>query len=184
MTKAVRLIKKYPNRRLYDTQNSVYITLAEIKDMILRFEEVQVIDLKSKEDLTRSILLQIILEEETGIAPLFSSEMLVQMIRLYGHAMQSLMGTFLESNVKAFIEMQHAIQDKARLLYGDDQSKQANFWTQFFHFQGPAWQTMANTYMEQSQQVFQNMQSSIRDQTEKMLASSTSPTTTRKLLRC
>ena len=95
MTDELRIIKKYPNRRLYDTTTSGYITLADVKKMILDHIEFKVIDAKTNDDLTRSILLQIILEEESGGMPMFSSEMLAQMIRFYGHAMQGVMGTYL-----------------------------------------------------------------------------------------
>src|SRR5690606_39064987 len=89
-----RLIKKYPNRRLYDTKTSAYITLADVKNLVLENEVYQVVDAKSAEDLTRSILLQIILEEESGGVPMFSSTVLSQIIRFYGHAMQGVMGSF------------------------------------------------------------------------------------------
>ncbi|MDP2135201.1 MAG: polyhydroxyalkanoate synthesis repressor PhaR, partial [Sulfuritalea sp.] len=81
-----RLIKKYPNRRLYDTRTSTYITLADVKELVLAHEAFQVLDAKSGDDLTRAILLQIILEEEAGGAPMFSSDLLSQMIRFYGNA--------------------------------------------------------------------------------------------------
>jgi polyhydroxyalkanoate synthesis repressor PhaR len=81
MADSVRLIKKYPNRRLYDTQTSSYITLADVKELVLKHEEFQVIDAKSNEDLTRPILLQIILEEESTGAPMFSHDVLTQFIR-------------------------------------------------------------------------------------------------------
>src|SRR3990172_4581331 len=88
MTGSVRLIKKYPNRRLYDTKTSSYITLVDVKELVVKNEEFQVIDAKSGDDLTRSILLQIILDEEGGGAPMFSSDVLTQFIRFYGSAMQ------------------------------------------------------------------------------------------------
>ena len=72
MSKPIRIIKKYPNRRLYDTANSGYITLADVKQMVLEHIDFQVIDAKSGDDLTRSILLQIILEEESAGVPMFS----------------------------------------------------------------------------------------------------------------
>ena len=87
-----RIIKKYPNRRLYDTETSSYITLAEVKELVLQYKDFQVQDAKSGENLTRSILLQIILEEESGGVPMFSTDMLANIIRYYGHAMQGLMG--------------------------------------------------------------------------------------------
>jgi polyhydroxyalkanoate synthesis repressor PhaR len=97
-----RLIKKYPNRRLYDTRTSSYITLADVKELVLNHEDFQVVDAKTAEDLTRSILLQIILDEETGGAPMFTSDLLAHMIRFYGNAMQGMMGKYLENNIKAF----------------------------------------------------------------------------------
>ena len=102
----VRVLKKYPNRRLYDSQSSSYITLADVKHMVLANEAFEVRDARSGEDLTRSILLQIILEEETGGVPIFSTPMLAQLIRFYGHAMQGLMGSYLEKNLQNFIELQ------------------------------------------------------------------------------
>jgi len=106
MANATRLIKKYPNRRLYDTQTSAYITLADVKQLVLGNESFRVVDAKSGEDLTRSILLQIILEEEAGGAPLFSSPMLAQIIRFYGHAMQGMMGAYLEKTMQEQMQAQ------------------------------------------------------------------------------
>ncbi len=114
-----RIIKKYPNRRLYDTETSTYITLAEVKDLVLQYKEFQVLDAKSGEDLTRSILLQIILEEESGGVPMFSSDMLANIIRYYGHAMQGLMGSYLERSIFAFHEAQKRFQEQAQTLYGE-----------------------------------------------------------------
>jgi polyhydroxyalkanoate synthesis repressor PhaR len=88
-TQGPRILKKYPNRRLYDTRASSYITLADVKKMVLDNERFEVRDAKTGDDLTRSILLQIILEEETGGVPMFSTQMLAQIIRFYGHAMQA-----------------------------------------------------------------------------------------------
>jgi polyhydroxyalkanoate synthesis repressor PhaR len=88
MAETLRLIKKYPNRRLYDTQTSTYITLADVKQLVLDTEEFHVIDAKTNEDLTRAILLQIILEEEAEGSPMFTAQMLAHIIRFYGNAMQ------------------------------------------------------------------------------------------------
>ena len=106
MAEQPRLIKKYPNRRLYDTRTSSYITLADVKELVLNHESFQVVDAKTGEDLTRSILLQIILDEETGGVPMFTSDLLAHMIRFYGNAMQGMMVKYLENNIKAFTEMQ------------------------------------------------------------------------------
>ena len=120
MADQIRLIKKYPNRRLYDTQTSSYITLADVKELVLEHGSFQVVDAKSGEDLTRNILLQIILEEEAGGAPMFTSDLLSQMIRFYGNAMQGMMGKYLESNIKAFTDMQAKLQDQVRSVYGEN----------------------------------------------------------------
>src|SRR5690349_23032651 len=118
MSQPTRIIKKYPNRRLYDTETSSYITLADVKKLVLEHIEFRVEDAKTKEDLTRSILLQIILEEETAGAPMFSSDMLTQIIRFYGNAMQGMMGSYLEKNIQTFIAMQKRLQDQSRQMYG------------------------------------------------------------------
>src|SRR5512134_4046693 len=116
----VRMIKKYPKRRLYDTKTSSYITLADVKQMVLKQEDFQVVDAKSGEELTRQILLQIILEEESGGVPMFSSDLLSQMIRSYGSAMQGFMGTYLEKNLEGFQQMQKALQEQSQKLYGEN----------------------------------------------------------------
>jgi len=111
-----RIIKKYPNRRLYDTETSTYITLAEVKDLVLQYREFQVQDAKTGDDLTRAILLQIILEEESGGVPMFSTDMLANIIRYYGHSMQGLMGSYLERSIHAFHEAQKRFQEQAQVL--------------------------------------------------------------------
>ncbi|HCX82380.1 MAG: polyhydroxyalkanoate synthesis repressor PhaR [Curvibacter sp. RIFCSPHIGHO2_12_FULL_63_18] len=104
--KLQRVIKKYPNRRLYDTDTSTYITLAEIKQLVMDSEVFSVLDAKSGEDITRSILLQIILEEEANGSPMFTTPVLSHIIRFYGHAMQGMMGGYLEKNMQALMDMQ------------------------------------------------------------------------------
>ncbi|MDP2195144.1 MAG: polyhydroxyalkanoate synthesis repressor PhaR [Rhodocyclaceae bacterium] len=170
MSEPARLIKKYPNRRLYDTRTSTYITLADVKVLVLKHEEFRVVDAKSGDDLTRSILLQIILEEEAGGAPMFTSDLLSQMIRFYGNAMQGMMGKHLENNITAFSEMQKKLQDQAKTLYGDKAGMNADLWAQFLNFQGPAIQNMMGSYVEQSQKMFQQMQESVQEQTRKMMS--------------
>jgi polyhydroxyalkanoate synthesis repressor PhaR len=162
MADSLRLIKKYPNRRLYDTQTSSYITLADVKELVLKHEEFQVIDAKSNEDLTRPILLQIILEEESTGAPMFSHDVLTQFIRFYGNAMQGIMGSYLERNVEAFLEIQKSIQDQSR-IYGDP-TKATELWSQFLSFQGPAMQNLMSAYMEQSKVMFRQMQDQLQNQ--------------------
>ncbi|MDQ7989503.1 MAG: polyhydroxyalkanoate synthesis repressor PhaR [Candidatus Dactylopiibacterium sp.] len=170
MTEQIRLIKKYPNRRLYDTASSCYITLADVRDLVLAQDSFQVVDAKSGEDITRSILLQIILEEESGGAPMFTSDLLAQMIRFYGNAMQGFMGRYLENNIKAFAEMQAKLQEQSKSLYGENSPVNRDLWTQFLNFQGPAMQSMMGAYMEQSKRMFQQMQEQIESQTRTMFS--------------
>ncbi len=107
-----RIIKKYPNRRLYDTSTSAYVTLAEVKQLIMERQPVAVKDAKTGEDLTRPILLQIILEEEAAGMPMFSEAMLANIIRFYGHAMQSHMGSYIEKNVQMFTDFQNKLAEQ------------------------------------------------------------------------
>ena len=168
MSDQTRLIKKYPNRRLYDTKTSAYITLADVKELVLRFEVFKVVDAKTGDDLTRSILLQIILEEETDGVPIFSTDLLAQMIRFYGNAMQSMLSKYLETNMKAFVDFQGKVQEQSRAMYGDNNEMQSDMWAQFLNFQGPAMQSMMSAYMDQSKKMFQQMQAQIESQTRNM----------------
>jgi polyhydroxyalkanoate synthesis repressor PhaR len=160
-----RVLKKYPNRRLYDTQTSSYITLVDVKELVLKHETFQVLDAKSGDDLTRSILLQIILEEEQEGHPLFSHDVLTQFIRSYGSAMQGMMGSYLDRNVQAFTEIQSRIQEQSRQFVGDSSKINEQLWSQFLTFQGPAMQSLMSTYMEQSKAMFQQMQEQLQTQT-------------------
>lgn len=168
MSETVRTIKKYPNRRLYDTANSGYITLADVKQMVLDNIDFQVIDAKSGEDLTRAILLQIILDEEGGGVPMFSAEMLSLMIRFYGSAQQTIMGQYMEQNVKAFLAIQKKLQDQAKQVYGDKMLLTPDLWKQFMQMQAPAMQGMLGNYLEQSAKLFMDMQQRMQDQTRGM----------------
>lgn len=170
MADPIRLIKKYPNRRLYDTQTSSYITLADVKELVLEHGSFQVVDAKSGEDLTRNILLQIILEEEAGGAPMFTSDLLSQMIRFYGNAMQGMMGKYLESNIKAFTDMQAKLQDQVRSVYGENATVSQDLWAQFLNFQGPAMQSMMGAYMEQSKKMYAQMQEQLDSQTRNLFS--------------
>ena len=101
-----RIIKKYPNRRLYDTEESRYITLANIRELVMQGADFQVLDTNSGDDLTRSILLQIMLEDESGGQPLFSANMLAQIIRFYGGTAQGLFAHYLEESLTLFTQQQ------------------------------------------------------------------------------
>lgn len=170
MADQIRLIKKYPNRRLYDTQTSSYITLADVKELVLEHGTFQVVDAKTGEELTRNILLQIILEEEAGGAPMFTSDLLSQMIRFYGNAMQGMMGKYLENNIKAFTEMQAKLQEQVRSVYGDNAVVNQDLWAQFLNFQGPAMQSMMGAYMEQSKKMYAQMQEQLDSQTRNLFS--------------
>src|SRR5258708_25842674 len=135
--KQTRLIKNFQNRRLYDTKTSSYITLADVKQMVHRQEDFQVIDAKSGDDLTRAILLQIILEEEsTGGLPMFSSDLLSQLIRFYGNAMQGVMGSYLEKNIRAFRDMQKTLQDQSHRMSAHNSNASHEPCAQFMYLQG------------------------------------------------
>jgi polyhydroxyalkanoate synthesis repressor PhaR len=159
---AQRVIKKYPNRRLYDTSTSAYITLAEVKQLVMDGESVSVRDAKTGDDLTRSILLQIILEEEAGGAPMFTEAVLANIIRFYGHAMQGFVGAYLEKNVQAFTEIQARMTEQSRAMTPE-------MWSKYMHLQSPMLKGMMGTYVEQSQAVFAQVQEQMQKQTEQML---------------
>ena len=142
---AQRVIKKYPNRRLYDTETSTYITLAEVKQLVMDHQHFVVRDAKTNEDLTRSILLQIILEEEAGGEPMFSEAALANIIRFYGHAMQGFMGSYLEKNVQAFTDLQNQMAEQSKNFTPE-------MWAQFMSM------PMAGNYAEQSRAMLEQMQ--------------------------
>ena len=161
----LRILKKYPNRRLYDTQTSSYITLADVKKMVLSNEVFEVRDAKSGEDLTRAILLQIILEEEAGDVPMFTSQMMAQIIRFYGHTMQGMMGSYLEKNLQTFAELQTTLAEQTKGMY-DPKALSPELWTQFLNGQAPVMNGLMGTYLEQSKNLFVQMQDQMQKQTE------------------
>lgn len=165
----LRVIKKYPNRRLYDTRTSTYITLSDVKELVLDQEEFQVVEAKTGEDLTRSVLLQIILEEEAAGAPMFSSKMLAQVIRFYGHAMQGVMGTYLEKNIQSFMEIQEKLQDQSKAFVGGHNLMNQEAWSQFLANQAPIMQNMMSTYIEQSQRMFMQMEEQMQANARQMM---------------
>lgn len=108
----MRVIKKYPNRRLYDTQKSTYITLTQVHDIIRSNEDFKVVDAETGEDITRSILIQIIIDQENSENPIFTTDMLTKFIRFYDDAAQNLFGEFLEQNMQMFTEQQKRFQQQ------------------------------------------------------------------------
>ena len=159
--RAKRVIKKYPNRRLYDTDTSSYITLSEVKQLVMDNESFMVLDAKTSEDLTRSILLQIILEEEANGSPMFTAPVLSNVIRFYGHTMQGFMGGYLEKNIQALTDIQSKLTDQSKGLSPE-------MWTQFVNMQAPLMQGLMGGNLEQSKAMFAQMQEQMSKQTEQM----------------
>jgi len=159
----IRIIKKYPNRRLYDTETSAYITLAEVQRLVMSSTQFVVRDAKTNEDLTRSILLQIILEEETGGVPLFTEAVLSNIIRFYGDAMQEFMGAYLEKNIQSFMDLQLKMTEQSNGLSPE-------MWAQFMNEKSPLMQGMMGAYVEQSKTMFTQMQEQMQKQREQVLS--------------
>ena len=162
--KSQRVIKKYPNRRLYDTDTSTYITLSEVRQLVMEGEAFSVLDAKSGEDLTRSILLQIILEQEANGSPMFTAPVLSNIIRFYGHAMQGFMGGYLEKNMQTLMEIQSRLGEQSKALTPE-------MWTQFLGAQSPLVQGFMGSSLEQSKTLLAQMQDQLQKQTEQMLGS-------------
>jgi len=115
---ATRVIKKYPNRRLYDTEISSYITIEDVRQLIVDGEEFEVRDAKTGEDLTRQVLLQIIAEHEQDGEPMLSTQLLSQIIRFYGDSLQGFMGSYLERSMQMFLEQQQQFRQQMSGLIG------------------------------------------------------------------
>lgn len=115
---AARVIKKYPNRRLYDTEISSYITIEDVRQLIIEGEAFEVRDAKSGEDLTRQVLLQIIAEHEQDGEPMLSTQLLSQIIRFYGDSLQGIMGSYLERSMQTFMEQQQQFREQVGGLLG------------------------------------------------------------------
>lgn len=145
-----RTIKKYPNRRLYDTSSSSYVALDDIKRLVMDHTPFVVVDAKTGSDITRSILLQIILEAESEGAPILTEPMLANIIRFYGHAMQGFMGTYLEKNVQTFMDVQNQLAETSK-----DMAPL------------PMMQSLMGGYVDQSTQAFAHMQEQMQQQLKK-----------------
>lgn len=176
MSESHRLIKKYPNRRLYDTWMSTYITLADVKSLVMALETVKVVDARSGNDLTHSVLLQIIAEEECAGVPLFTPELLAQMIRFYGHSMQGMLGKYLEASLASFADFQDQLHEQSHVLHGENSGQmQSEMWSQFMTFQVPAMRTMMATYMEQTRKMAHQMRDQLKNQTQNLFPAATTP---------
>jgi polyhydroxyalkanoate synthesis repressor PhaR len=117
-TEGPRILKKYPNRRLYDTEISSYITLEEVRQLVLDHEEFEVRDAKTGDDLTRSVLLQIISEHEERGQPMFTTNLLSQIIRFYGDSLQGFMGSYLEKSLQIFLDQQQQFRSQLNNILG------------------------------------------------------------------
>ena len=106
-----RIIKKYPNRRLYDTEISRYVTLADVRALVMQGVGFRVLDTNNDDDITRAILLQIMLEEESGGEPLFTAPMLAQIIRFYGGTLQGMLSRYMEKSLDFFVKQQHQLRE-------------------------------------------------------------------------
>jgi len=113
-----RIIKKYPNRRLYDMAESRYISLPHILALIHKKEPFYVVDAKTGEDVTRNVLVQIIIEQENGEKPLFTTEMLENFIRHYDENTRLIFSEFLERNFNLFADQQKIFQNQIDKLVG------------------------------------------------------------------
>ena len=168
MSEPVRLIKKYPNRRLYDTKTSAYITLGDVKDLVLKLRGLQG---GRRQDGRRSDP-QHSAADHPGrgnrrCAALLRTNCFPFFIRFYGNAMQGMLGKYLESNMKTFVDFRKAAGPD-RPVFGDNTQMQADVWAQFLNFQQPAMQSMMSAYMDQSSKMFQQMQEQIQSQTRNM----------------
>ena len=164
-----RIIKKYPNRRLYDTVTSCYITLEDVKQLVLDKVDIQVLDAKTSEDITLTILLQIVLEAESLGKPMFTYDALTQIIRFYGNAMQGMMGNYLEKNLHVFAQMQQHLLEQGRAIYGKDLMANMAPSEDLVASQASVMQGMINNYLEQSANLLVTMQNQLQGQATQVL---------------
>lgn len=145
-TASARTIKKYPNRRLYDTEISSYITLEDIRQLVLRGEPFQVVEKRSGKDITRTILLQVISEQEEGGNPIFSTKVLRSIIRFYGDSMQGAMSSYLELSLEFFNEQQNQFKDRLRRLL--DVNNPLAALKELSQHQLPIWRTVRQEFLK------------------------------------
>ncbi len=139
----MRIIKKYPNRRLYDTESSKYITLARVAELVRDKEEFQVIESGTKKDITRSVLLQIIVEQESSDEALFSSDSLSQLISYYGNTVPSLFNGYLQGSLRGFA-------DEQQKLCKQFNAESMNLFTQMAQDNLERWQTVQKNFIDMS----------------------------------
>ena len=107
-----RIIRKYANRRLYDTESSRHINHEDVRKIIAGGADVRIVDDASGADITRDILLQLVAEQERGGRPVLSDQMLTQIIRFYEHPMQGMFGAYLQQSFEAFLQQQQGLQEQ------------------------------------------------------------------------
>ena len=143
----IRVIKKYPNRRLYDTNISRYITLEEIRQLVLENIQFRVEDKRTQEDITRSILLQVIAEQEEGGNPLFTTDLLLFIIRYYGDPMQKSISRYLELSMRVFIEQQQHFTEQLRSMLGQAQQP-LQILKELAERQMPVWKSVRKEFIK------------------------------------
>jgi polyhydroxyalkanoate synthesis repressor PhaR len=141
---AVRVIKKYPNRRLYDTEISSYITIEDVRQLVVDGEQFEVRDAKSGEDITRCVLLQIISEHEEKGQPMFSTTLLSQIIRFYGDSLQGFMSGYLERSLQTFLEQSQQFRTQLNSMIGQTPWNMLNDMTER---NLDIWKTMQNRFL-------------------------------------
>jgi len=145
LTSTPRIIKKYPNRRLYDTEQSRYITLADLQKLAEAGEEFEVKDASSGEDITRMILLQIISEQESGGNPVFTTDILTRIIRFYGGSVQDALTSYLEQSLSLFEQQQKTFQEQVR---GAMQNNPVNTMSELTQRNLEIWQDIQNQFFQ------------------------------------
>jgi polyhydroxyalkanoate synthesis repressor PhaR len=138
-TVAPRIIKKYPNRRLYDTESSCYITIAEVRELVVAAVAFVVVEQKTGKDITRSTLLQIILEQELDANPLFSNENLERFIRYYGAGVHGGFSEFIGQSLNFFQDQQREFDQAVK---GMADHNPMTFWTEMTQKNMDSWNQM------------------------------------------
>jgi polyhydroxyalkanoate synthesis repressor PhaR len=111
-----RIIRKYANRRLYDTEASRHINKDDVRKLIAAGKDVRILEDGSGDDITRSVLLQLVAEQELGGKPVLSDQMLTQIIRFYDHPMQGVLGSYLQQSFETFLQQQSTLQEQMQEL--------------------------------------------------------------------
>jgi polyhydroxyalkanoate synthesis repressor PhaR len=159
-----RIIKKYPNRRLYDTEESRYITVDDVKALVLKHVDFKVVDAKSEKDITNSTLLQIICEQESVQSPIFTTELLQSIIRNYGHSSQGLFSEFLNQGMQLFEQQLHDYQHQVEEML---QSSPLNYMQTLTKQNLQTWQKAVDQFFSSATQFQQDVSKKTSDNNEK-----------------